>query len=143
MTGSSGRAFRRLPILLLTLYWGALFVGTHLPRRSIQILGGNDKLQHFLGFAGLAFLLAWSLAANLPKTRRLLAALLIVALYGLFDELTQLLVPTRHGELLDWSADVAGGVLGVAAYAAIIALANSFRRGSWRGVPLASTGEST
>ena len=40
----------------------------------------------------------------------------VAAMYGAFDELTQLLVPRRTADLRDWAADVVGATLGVAAF---------------------------
>jgi VanZ family protein len=111
---------RRLVVVLLTLYWAALFVGTHIPRMGVP--GGNDKLAHFLAFSGLAFLLAWCLAALRPTRVAILSVLAIVILYAAMDESTQLLVPTRNGDIADWLADVAGGVAGLVAYAVALML---------------------
>jgi VanZ family protein len=108
--------FRRLTLLLLVFYWIALFVGTHVPRPTVDLGGFNDKFLHFGAYAGLAFLLAWSLAGFRPTIRVILSVILIVAVYGMLDELTQLLIPARSGELGDWGADIAGCMVGLAAY---------------------------
>jgi VanZ family protein len=112
--------FRRLSLVLLTLYWAALFLGTHLPRMSIP--GGSDKLAHFLAFAGLAYLLAWFVASLHPTRGAILTVLWVVILYAALDELTQLLIPTRHGDVADWWADVAGGLSGLLGYALTLML---------------------
>ena len=106
---------RRIAIILLSIYWLALFVGTHIPLRKIG-LPGNDKLLHLLAYGGLAFLLAWAVAGARPTWRSILAVLLVVSTYGIVDELTQSLIPSRSSDLGDWIADVAGALFGLVCY---------------------------
>lgn len=101
----------------LGVYWLALFVGTHMPL-SVQSLGRiNDKLLHFGAYAGLAFLLALVLSTLRVRRGTLLLPLLVAAVYGCFDELSQLAVPGRQAEVADWAADVFGAGLGVCMFA--------------------------
>jgi VanZ family protein len=44
-----------------------------------------------------------------------LLAFLIAAGYGIFDEVHQLFVPGRSGDVFDWFADASGSVVGIAA----------------------------
>lgn len=117
----------------LFLYWIALFATTHLPIHSSDVAPGNDKMHHVVGYAILALLFGWMISSprprfggegqgkgtsasnDLPSSRRFpfIGALILLALYGVFDELTQLLVG-RTGEFYDWLADVAGIVIGLA-----------------------------
>ena len=69
-----------------------------------------DKLQHAAAFAALAAVAA--LAAADP--RRAWPVGLSLLGYGLFVELVQAWLPTRHGDLLDLLADGAGILLGLA-----------------------------
>jgi len=51
-------------------------------------------------------------------TRRSYVAIFaIAACYGVFDELTQTLIPGRSADPLDWLADLAGALAGLGAYA--------------------------
>jgi VanZ family protein len=70
-------------------------------------LAVNDKLIHFIGFAGL---MVWFGGVFQPR----LGLMLVVSLsaYGLLIELLQSLTVTRHAEGLDLVADVAGVLTG-------------------------------
>ena len=106
---------------MLTLYWAALFLGTHRQPGPSGVFdtyaAAFDKLLHFLAYAGLAWLLAW--ACQLRPTggnwRRTIGLWLLVVAYGALDETTQLLVG-RSCHLYDWLADVAGATVGMWIY---------------------------
>lgn len=104
-----------LLIMSLALgYWLAIFTATHLPARALPHSGGNDKLQHAAAFAGLAILLC--LAASMlgrSGSRVFLVILLLGAIYGAFDEVTQHFIPGRTADFWDWLADFAGLLLGI------------------------------
>lgn len=128
MADSSHRFVRRmnrvrLPLLVfivLTIsatYWFLMFLGTHWPMPPSMGFNVSDKLQHALGYAGLGF---WLLASGrLWWQRGVRVALLVLAVgaaYGVLDELTQMLVPNRSADVLDWAADIVGLLLGIAAF---------------------------
>ena len=75
----------------------------------------SDKLIHLVCFAGLGFFWCWCFSReawlNL-SWRHILYVMLIVAAYGILDEVHQYYVPGRFASALDWAADVAGGMLG-------------------------------
>jgi VanZ family protein len=100
---------------LLGAWWLLLFIGTSvpLPDRAGPPTG-IDKLAHGLAYALLAWLLCWAreTKATGRTARTALVSLLVVWTYGAFDELHQLLVPTRSAELGDWVADVVGAAAG-------------------------------
>lgn len=120
-----------LPIV--AVYWAAMFVGTHLP--NIHLPGTStfisvDKLLHFSGYFGLAFLLSLLLVSNasvrgegeLQALRsRGYQILLVIAIYATLDELTQMLVG-RSCELRDWAADILGTVTGILIVATWVAV---------------------
>lgn len=108
----------RLATVLLIAYWLLIFTGTHIPKLPVVHVQGNDKLYHFTAFVGLAFLLAWAIPARGrdPRTKVVLA-LLIAMLYGVFDEWTQALVPGRSSDLMDFAADCGGALVGALSYA--------------------------
>ncbi len=76
------------------------------------------KSAHALAYAILCPLAARAFhAGQLFRWRRLAAALLISALYGVSDELHQSLVPGRSPRVFDWLVDVAGAAAGAWLYA--------------------------
>lgn len=104
---------------LLVIYWGAMFIGTHLPQGVGPGGSVNDKLLHFTAYAGLGFLLAAAISSLRVRLGPLLAAVGIAAVYGAFDELTQVPVPGRQAEWADWTADLLGAAAGVLAFSAV------------------------
>ncbi len=106
----------RLATLLLTAYWCMLFIATHIPKPPSLHVQHIDKVFHFLAYAGLAFLLAWSLPTipNHPILNILLAAFISIS-YGVVDECLQIPVG-RTADVFDWIADSIGAVSGLAAY---------------------------
>jgi VanZ family protein len=107
----------RTALLVLLAYWLLIFVGTHLPSHSIPALGKGDKAIHFAAFGGLAFLLAWAIpSGRRPLSYNIAIAAAIAFVYAVVDELTQLMVPGRSGDVWDVVADSVGIVLGLVAY---------------------------
>jgi VanZ family protein len=85
----------------------------------------SDKLPHVIAYSVLAILFAsvWRTFSGPLSWRHLGISWALLVLYGIFDELTQTLVG-RHGSVLDWLADVAGIILGLA----IFSVWNGIRR---------------
>lgn len=122
-----------LPVVVL--YWGMMFVGTHLPH--IELPGSStivsiDKILHFCGYLGLGFLLSLLIVTSAARRgeselfalrKRGYLVLLVIAAYAIFDELTQLLVG-RSCELLDGTADLLGALCGVLIVAIWVAIRN-------------------
>ena len=104
----------RVVLVMLCVYWAALFYGTHTKVPEGLLPGNSDKLIHFWAYAGLAILLM-----SLRVTRgaytwwSVLIAWCVLAIYGAFDELTQLLV-NRNADIFDWVCDVTGAAAGLA-----------------------------
>lgn len=110
--------------VVLTCYWLAIFIGTHMSPGAAQEfeIEGSDKLKHYVAYAGLAFLLAGWRACRGPLSLTTYVWLFgISAAYGAFDETTQMLVG-RDAELGDWFADAIGTLTGLASFAAGAAL---------------------
>jgi len=117
MESTSGRRNKLvIAVTILTgCYWLAMFAGTHWPIAPDpqRIPNSLDKLQHLTAFAGLALLLCTSGAAWGFSTRQLLLGVLgLIAVYGVFDELTQAFVPHREPDIRDWLANMLGAGLG-------------------------------
>jgi len=107
--------------LILTAYWLALFVSTHLPSKFPGLPGDRvDKLVHAAAFAVLAWLLAtaWQSSAGELTGRHLRFAWLAVVLYGVADEVTQIPVG-RTCSLADGLADAIGAAVGLVVFAAL------------------------
>ena len=105
---------------MLAVYWLGLVTGTHLPRLPQGVGGYDDKTAHYLAYAGLAFLLSWSWSVRRPYfPKGLLFALGVAVLFGAVDELTQIPVPGRFGEPLDWLADSLGALSGICLFSCL------------------------
>ncbi|TWT56556.1 VanZ family protein [Allorhodopirellula solitaria] len=121
----------RLGILILVVYWCAIFTGTHLP----VIPGGmpriNDKVLHFTAFFILATLLCYCTTSKRvwPRVGWIIATCLI---YGVVDELTQALVRGRTPDVKDFFADALGTLAAVSLYFGIRAVWRSWRRATRR-----------
>jgi VanZ family protein len=113
-----GLLMRYIPIVLV-LYWAGIFILTHIP---VQNLGGpkvNDKIAHFVAYAGLATLLYLAFWLRWPRLRAAGWAVIgICMVYGAADELLQIPVG-RSAELADWIADTAGAVTAVTVLASV------------------------
>lgn len=100
----------------LTCLAGA-FTATHIPPPSKPLpFTPNDKLLHFVGFAGLGLLTAWQAASgrSAPASRKVAAWFLALIAYGALDELSQP-IAGRSCELGDWLADCGGAAVGIIA----------------------------
>ena len=116
----SARKIRTGTTLLVAGYWLALFVATHLPRIPAALtMEGADKWEHLGTYATLACLLAFRNSLGQPVNWKcLLRIAVLVALYGVFDELTQIPVG-RHADVEDWFADILGSAIGLSAFCAM------------------------
>ena len=80
-----------------------------------SLFWGQDKVAHALIFGMLGFFFLRSLGPWSRKTfvREIFVVTLMVAAYGLSDEVHQFFVPNRDASVADLAADVAGGFLAV------------------------------
>ena len=120
--------------LPLIVYWIILFVATSIPAQSVPSFGVGDKLNHFLAYLILALLLYPTLSfqekSKFAKCNAVLLTISIILLYGVLDELHQMLIPGRSAEFLDWIADAVGAVCGVLI---ISSLLKKFKKEAERG----------
>lgn len=103
-----------LPWLVLAIYWPMLFVGTHLPRPPRMDIYGKDKMLHFVAYFFLTVLF-WvaSYGTDRPSLRkgRLYKVVVLFALYGAIDEITQgLEFIGRTCDPFDWVFDICGSL---------------------------------
>jgi VanZ family protein len=99
--------------------WAALILWlSSLPPRELPEAAFMlwDKTNHFLAYLLGGWLAASALRVSRPGTHvvgNLLGAVMLIAGFGVVDEMLQELTPGRHGgDLGDWSADVLGAVAG-------------------------------
>jgi VanZ family protein len=99
------------------IYWMILFTLTTLPGKDLPDVGINDKISHFTAYCGLAvFLNIFLMVQNkkkILKEKAWMFALIFGASYAMIDELHQLFIPGRSCDVLDWTADVIGLLLGL------------------------------
>lgn len=99
----------------LVLYWVILFAATTLPAKELPKTGVSDKIEHFLGYFILTFLFSNALffqnKNKMFKKFPITVALLIVAFYGMIDEVHQYFIPGRFCDFYDWTADVIGALV--------------------------------
>ncbi|MCJ7553405.1 MAG: VanZ family protein [Ignavibacteriaceae bacterium] len=106
-----------LVYLLLAIYWIILFIATSIPSEYVPSIGVADKFSHLFAYLGLSVLMYFTFAFQkkylILKKYPGFFSLIIGSLYGIFDELHQMLIPGRSAELLDWIADFVGVIIGI------------------------------
>ena len=109
--------YKYLVNIPLAIYWIILFILTSMPSSSAITLNVSDKIEHFGAYGLLSVFLYLNLffQNRFEVIKKFPAAFTIIfaSLYGLIDELHQLLVPGRSCEFFDWFADFSGALLGV------------------------------
>lgn len=115
-SGVGGRLRRRLYWLVLILYMVMIFEISAQPKLpNLARYGVRDWMQHGIEYMGLGALAAKTGAVTWPMwtpTAVLGFGAAVGAAYGVTDELHQRSVPGRCCDLRDWSADLAGSVVG-------------------------------
>ena len=101
----------------LVVYWIILLIATSIPAQSVPSFGVGDKVNHFLAYFILSILLYLTFSFQekslFAKRNAALLTIAVVLLYGVLDELHQMLIPGRSAEFLDWAADAVGAICGV------------------------------
>ena len=102
-------------------WMGAVFIGSSigsLPRVGDEATDGFvHRAAHVIEFAALGALTLRALSKGQPVTKReMIVTLIVVALYGVSDEIHQRFTPGRSSEGTSVLFDVAGGLIGVWAY---------------------------
>lgn len=104
---------RNIPSICKFGFLSSLVIILYLAFTSTPIPSGNhqDKLHHIFAFWVLFLLLdhGWLNRTQLTFTPAyLLPRILLLTAYGIFIEITQSMLPNRHGSWLDLGADLAG-----------------------------------
>ncbi|MFA8341836.1 MAG: VanZ family protein [Rhodothermaceae bacterium] len=109
---------RKSLLLILSVYWGIIFIGTSLPGKSLKYIPQySDKLKHFAAYLILTILLYWFYLIKNKKNdltgKQIRFIIILTGGYGILDELHQLLIPGRSCDVVDWLADLAGIFFGL------------------------------
>jgi VanZ family protein len=115
---------RKVPALLIAALVWILSSQSILPKPK-GILG-FDKVQHLAAFAVFAAAVCLWVPPEKWKSRGRFFSLIAAAAgsaNGVIDEVHQFFVPGRDCNVWDWIADTLGSVIGVAAFAGLMALA--------------------
>ena len=103
-------------IILLSIYWPAIFILTHIPVPRIAGYSGmSDKTMHFLAYLALIFFLwlAFSPYQGVNwKKLKVWMLFTVIIWYGVVDEWLQGFVG-RNSDPADFLADMTGAVLGL------------------------------
>ena len=89
----------------------------HLTTPNIYIPYSPDKLLHFLIFGLLATVILRTRKLKQLRLHDLIISIIIVSVYGIFDEIRQSFTPGRSVEIGDWVADTVGAIVAVILYA--------------------------
>ncbi len=103
--------------LPLKIYWTILFILTTIPGNSLpKTIKISDKIEHLVAYSILAFLLSFAIhfKKKFSPTKIFIWCIILVSLYGGFDEIHQMFIPMRSAEWLDFLADFIGAILGTA-----------------------------
>ncbi len=101
----------------LIIYWIMLIIGTSLPAERLPLFHMSDKIIHSLAYFGLSILvyltLLYQRKSKLLFDKSALITIFICLIYGIIDELHQLVIPGRFADTFDWLADSFGTLVGV------------------------------
>lgn len=106
---------------MLPVGWAAVILAlTSVPGSAVPDVGmdSTDKLVHLLLYGILGALAMRAPEGSDRPVRLVLVVTLAVSLFGAVDELHQMLVPGRSGDVIDWLADTIGGFTGAVLIAA-------------------------
>ncbi|MBN1282514.1 MAG: VanZ family protein [Proteobacteria bacterium] len=129
------RTIRQLIRWGTTLAWAAgILYLSFMPGPGIEFFPHQDKVAHFAMYAGLAFLLVWSLRLTALRFRPYapLLAAAFAAAYGALTEAGQLFIASRSSEPADFVANAIGAAIG--AWSGMRAAAALERRRARSGV---------
>ncbi len=110
----------------LVAWMALIFALSSIPNR-IVVTGPPsfpyDKIAHVVEYAVLAFIIAWLARRHWRSIAlAMLLAIALSTLYGVTDELHQIIVPGRDPGLPDFAADVVGALIGAAVASAVMRL---------------------
>jgi VanZ family protein len=98
-------------LLVIIIFVVSSISQQHLPAFTQKI---SDKILHFSAFGALGLLMVHSFKHSRNSVLQKYAgywAVIFTSIYGIFDELHQILVPGRLCSFADWLADTIGALL--------------------------------
>lgn len=108
---------QKLTIISLLLYWPIIFILAHIPvPQLVREAHVSDKSLHFLAYLVLVFLLWFAIRPDRTVNWRKAAiwwVLLVIAGYGVVDELLQSFVVGRSCDVMDFFANLIGVLTGL------------------------------
>ncbi len=98
---------------LFAAYWIAIFTLTHIPMPEVEGVPQNtDKFVHFVFYGGFVWCLSlWLSAWNDWNAKLALLILAAAAVYAALDEVLQIPIESRTGDVWDFAMDVVGASL--------------------------------
>ena len=101
-----------------------------LPKLEVNVFNHMvRKYAHFFAYMILGILSVNALYLNGIKDRKaILYSFIISFLYAVSDEIHQIFVPGRAGQVMDVVIDSLGGIIGIAIYASVYSLTIGKRR---------------
>lgn len=103
-----------LPFILYTLILTILLL---MPSQKLpEMFEVSDKIKHFFAFGIFTFLFALSFHfsnsySELPKILKLV--IVVASIYGGLTEIIQMFVPGRSADIIDFSLNVLGSIVGL------------------------------
>jgi VanZ family protein len=92
---------------------GFILVMTSWPKLDLPVLeASGDKVAHFSAYLVLGLLSARAAMPSARSWRSAVAVVAMIAVLAMLDEVHQAWIPGRFPELLDWFADIGGGIAG-------------------------------
>ena len=111
----------RLGVIVLAIYWGTLFTGTHWPAGPPIAKQVGDKTLHYCGFFCLAILCCYvtqsSSEDRQASVKRFGGIFLVSLAYAIVDEWTQSFSRGRYSDPYDVLADAVGALSAISLYA--------------------------
>ena len=125
MTRSTRSAWRHAFLWIPPIVYAALILSLSSQSNPLPALTSLmwDKALHTAEYAGMAFLVCRALRGEgVRRWRSVALAILIASAYAATDEWHQLFVAGRAADVLDWTADTIGGVIGATTYTVVTGL---------------------
>ena len=100
----------RLALVALYLYWPAIFIISHIPKRfvppDVEVSGKILHIAAYFVLTLLVFLNAGLICSTSLRLKKTWLLVGLIAAYAAVDELLQLYIEGRHGSPVDWTTDM-------------------------------------
>jgi len=112
--------------IVLFIYWVTLLILTSTPAQELPKVDISDKVVHFGAYFVLAILFQLYVFISKGesvfngKIKTYVLTIIVLTLYGAFDEIHQAFIPGRVADLVDFIADTLGVVTAVLLLTALL-----------------------